>query len=672
MANKPCNSTSLATDDSPLTCYEFTSTECIIHPNALIELSLPENTDLKTIITAILNSIINLNNLIGEDTEDNGIEVQKDGVIVLNEAQKLNFLGNIQAAIDAGDPEKVNVMVDMPSYSITFDGTNINLLEDGTLISTQDLSSLNGLVTDGNKGEITVNGLTWTINNGVITESKLSTSVNNSLSLANSALQSGDLSNYALLSGGPTTQTFGQNTNAFTNVTISGALLLNGATSSMFITPHDTEPTATEGHYYNDLSEHRPKYHDGTSFKKILLEGDVTGSVPDDTGASNGDVLTTDGSGTYTWETPSGGGSSLPVDDTTALVQDPSDNTKQVRIDAENVGTGSTAVLSVSGNNQFQDTVGVKGQSFTNNSFFGLYKNDGTTIIGGFSGFGDTDSIEFGNSISNESLLLKSDGTLNYSGFTGGGNLALRVDNNGDFYTEAIPSGGGSGDVTKVGTPVNNQLAVWTGDGTVEGDASVTFDGATFNIDGDITLTGTVDGRDVASDGAKTDLAIVSDITGLTGGIEINNIVGITQAGYDAIGVPDPNTEYKVVDAPSYKYITLYLSGESDDLEVATDKARSYCPYTGDITSVIGVIGTAPTGSSAIFDVNLNGSTIMTTDKVEIEAGETSSETATTQPAITTASVSKGDIFTADIDQIGSTIAGSQFAQIIIEINENV
>lgn len=39
-------------------------------------------------------------------------------------------------------------------------------------------------------------------------------------------------------------------------------------------------------------------------------------------------------------------------------------------------------------------------------------------------------------------------------------------------------SAGGSGDVTKVGTPANNQIGVWTGDGTIEGDAALTFDTA--------------------------------------------------------------------------------------------------------------------------------------------------------------------------------------------------
>ena len=41
---------------------------------------------------------------------------------------------------------------------------------------------------------------------------------------------------------------------------------------------------------------------------------------------------------------------------------------------------------------------------------------------------------------------------------------------------------GGSGDVTKVGTPANNQLGVWTGDGTIEGEADLTFDGTSFMV----------------------------------------------------------------------------------------------------------------------------------------------------------------------------------------------
>jgi hypothetical protein len=45
-----------------------------------------------------------------------------------------------------------------------------------------------------------------------------------------------------------------------------------------------------------------------------------------------------------------------------------------------------------------------------------------------------------------------------------------------------VSAGGGGGDVTKVGTPVNNQIGVWTGDGTIEGDANLIWDGSKLDI----------------------------------------------------------------------------------------------------------------------------------------------------------------------------------------------
>ncbi len=51
------------------------------------------------------------------------------------------------------------------------------------------------------------------------------------------------------------------------------------------------------------------------------------------------------------------------------------------------------------------------------------------------------------------------------------------VDASPAAWTQISLSGGG-GDVTKVGTPLNNQIGVWTGDGTIEGDVALTFDTA--------------------------------------------------------------------------------------------------------------------------------------------------------------------------------------------------
>jgi|GEM_PF-2024754 len=55
------------------------------------------------------------------------------------------------------------------------------------------------------------------------------------------------------------------------------------------------------------------------------------------------------------------------------------------------------------------------------------------------------------------------------------GTKFLREDGDG---TCSWQTPAGSGDVSKVGTPVDNQIGVWTGDGTIEGTADFTFDGA--------------------------------------------------------------------------------------------------------------------------------------------------------------------------------------------------
>lgn len=46
----------------------------------------------------------------------------------------------------------------------------------------------------------------------------------------------------------------------------------------------------------------------------------------------------------------------------------------------------------------------------------------------------------------------------------------------------------GSGDVSKDGTPVDNQLGIWTGDGTIEGVSALTYDGTDFAVTATSTL----------------------------------------------------------------------------------------------------------------------------------------------------------------------------------------
>ena len=51
------------------------------------------------------------------------------------------------------------------------------------------------------------------------------------------------------------------------------------------------------------------------------------------------------------------GGVIFPIDDTNSLVNDPTDTSKEIRLDAENVSTSTTAVLSINGDNSFEGSL---------------------------------------------------------------------------------------------------------------------------------------------------------------------------------------------------------------------------------------------------------------------------------------------------------------------------
>jgi hypothetical protein len=74
-------------------------------------------------------------------------------------------------------------------------------------------------------------------------------------------------------------------------------------------------------------------------------------------------------------------------------------------------------------------------------------------------------------------------------------------------------------------------------------------------------------------------------------------------------------------------------------------------PFTGTLTEIGAYVDTAGTTGTAIVDVNLNGTTIMTTNKLKWDSTEKSTRTYSgTAAALTTTAITAGDILTVDID----------------------
>jgi hypothetical protein len=91
-------------------------------------------------------------------------------------------------------------------------------------------------------------------------------------------------------------------------------------------------------------------------------------------------------------------------------------------------------------------------------------------------------------------------------------------------------------------------------------------------------------------------------------------------------------------------------------LSVGTGRAKFYIPGPITLGNVRASVGTAPTGSSIIIDVNKNSSSVVTTNsKPQIFAGQTLVSTST--PNIT--EFTTGDYITVDVDAVGSLNPGS-------------
>jgi hypothetical protein len=104
--------------------------------------------------------------------------------------------------------------------------------------------------------------------------------------------------------------------------------------------------------------------------------------------------------------------------------------------------------------------------------------------------------------------------------------------------------------------------------------------------------------------------------------------------------------------------ITVAVSDETTNLTTGTAKLTFRMPYAMTLTEVRASVNTAPVGSTIIVDINEGGTSILST-KLSIDASETTSTTAATPAVISDAALADDAQITIDIDQIGSSTAGT-------------
>ena len=133
-------------------------------------------------------------------------------------------------------------------------------------------------------------------------------------------------------------------------------------------------------------------------------------------------------------------------------------------------------------------------------------------------------------------------------------------------------------------------------------------------------------------------------------------VIDVTQ-----VGSVDAGTGLKIYfigQTEQYQTFIIAGSNETSDLTTGTSVATFRTPFAYNITDVRASLSTASSGSDVIVDVNSNGESMFST-LLYIDAGETTSTTATSSVAITGSSIPADTEISVDIDQVGSVTPGT-------------
>lgn len=202
----------------------------------------------------------------------------------------------------------------------------------------------------------------------------------------------------------------------------------------------------------------------------------------------------------------------------------------------------------------------------------------------------------------------------------------------------------------------------------VHGIAHSIADNALVTVDGTTNAPANADYAKFTASGleGKTAAELMADLPAATktapGKVELATTAEIDTGSDSTRAMP---VDQFVASDRNIRFVTFRLIEADTACAVDTTVGGDWvCPFTGTLLQsdtyknwCSANNDTAGTTGTMVVDVHKGGTTVMTTNKLDIETGEKSTNTATTQPDLTVTAVTAGDVFTFDIDAIHTTAA---------------